>query len=1325
MFTEREELVKFTFPEIRKRCRERGVEFVDVDLRWGVTDEQKAEGKVLPICLAEIERCRPYFIGLLGERYGWVPQEIDQTLLEEQPWLKEHKEKSVTDLEILHGVLKNKDMKGAAFFYFRLPDTSKQIETKLSKLAEFNKEPTESQYKLADLKDRIRQSGYPLREDYVDAKMFGQLVIEDLWQSIDNRFPENEVLSPLDREAAEHEAFVRSRIGVYVGRDEYFKQLDEYAGGNDPPLIILGESGSGKSALLSNWALKYKKDHSSEFLMMHFIGASNYSADWVTMLRRIMGEYKRRFDIEEKIPEKPDELRATFADWLHIAAAKGRTILIIDALNQLEDLDGAPDLVWLPLVIPSNIRLILSTLPGRPLDELNKRSWPTMTVQSLNQDERKIFIGKYLTRYTKELSPTHTEYIVQLEQTTNPLYLQALLEELRIFGKHEKLDEKIKNYLEAKTIPDLFDKILARYEEDYEQDRNGLVKDVMSCLWAARRGLLESELLDITGSNDSPLPRAVWSPLNLAAEHSLVNRSGLINFSHSYFRQAVKSRYLSTVKKQQVIHRRLSDYFTNLEVSERKINELPWQLCETKSWSNLSKLLTDPGFFTAACNNNSTDIDRYWTMIEDSSQLRILTEYRSILEKPSDYGTEYLSVLSGLFSGHGLLEESLSLQKNLIPRFRNEGNLLELVSSLQAESYIYVTLGNLDLAFSSLKIAEELLEKSGDNAKINIIRDNMVTLLRINDWNEAFRLSQENLKSRRESGETEGFDATLFNHAILLDDLGKTNESLEFYEEAEKYMRLSGDLRSIPKLYNNRGLILRDQGDLEGALHMFQTTEKHYRELGRKAMLASSLGNQGIVLRMMGDFNEAKVKHMEEEELWRNLKDPRGLADCLHFFAELLHEQADNESALIKLKEEEMILSNTKEYKKKLISCFRLQSTIQWEWEKYQEALMLQEKIENLCIQFHDNLLLADCIGSQGAALQQLGLLSEALNKYVLKAQICRETEQIEGLLHALIGQLSIRLYSHAYDVGCLKLAKEAYQLSTKHGDDQDIEHSRTYLELSELMQQEQYLRKKNRKSDLLYCLENQANIIKAKDSVQLDKLLSIREIQAVICEDIGNKEILQVCKGDQGVILLKHGQYNEAIAHFEDGEELCRKLGNIEGLVKHLIAQGAIHAENKHKTLAIESSPILYTERAQQAYKLASEHGFTALADRIKQILASLKSHAVTNLDQKPVDIDQVSKIKLADKAFQKGNWEAAEALYQQILKSGESVEKYGPKIIDCILSARSKISESGRKTIEIIIENLNAAGADDISRVYQEKLITRLAEQEKPKISKWKFWK
>src|ERR1035438_3744708 len=70
MRAEREELVKRVFPQLRYLCERRGVVWGDVDLRWGVTEEQQRDGLILPICLREIERCHPFFIGLLGDRYG-------------------------------------------------------------------------------------------------------------------------------------------------------------------------------------------------------------------------------------------------------------------------------------------------------------------------------------------------------------------------------------------------------------------------------------------------------------------------------------------------------------------------------------------------------------------------------------------------------------------------------------------------------------------------------------------------------------------------------------------------------------------------------------------------------------------------------------------------------------------------------------------------------------------------------------------------------------------------------------------------------------------------------------------------------------------------------------------------------------------------------------------------------------------------------------------------------------------------------------------------------------------------------------------------------
>ena len=65
---------------------------IDVDLRWGVTEADAQDGKALDICLDEIDSCRPYFLGLLGHRYGWIPP---------------GQQHSITAQEIYHGVLHN------------------------------------------------------------------------------------------------------------------------------------------------------------------------------------------------------------------------------------------------------------------------------------------------------------------------------------------------------------------------------------------------------------------------------------------------------------------------------------------------------------------------------------------------------------------------------------------------------------------------------------------------------------------------------------------------------------------------------------------------------------------------------------------------------------------------------------------------------------------------------------------------------------------------------------------------------------------------------------------------------------------------------------------------------------------------------------------------------------------------------------------------------------------------------------------------------------------------------------------------------------------
>ncbi len=164
--------------------------------------------------------------------------------------------------------------------------------------------------KLDRLKDRIRESGLPLREGYRDSEQLGDWVLEDLQKIIDRDFPEGSRPSKVAREAFDQYLYAQRLTRAYVGGEKYFQQLDDHLNHDTLPLVVLGESGLGKSTLLAKWALDHQQANPSDVVIMHFIGSTRASADWVAMLRRIMGELKQTLDIKEEIPTRTEELSA-------------------------------------------------------------------------------------------------------------------------------------------------------------------------------------------------------------------------------------------------------------------------------------------------------------------------------------------------------------------------------------------------------------------------------------------------------------------------------------------------------------------------------------------------------------------------------------------------------------------------------------------------------------------------------------------------------------------------------------------------------------------------------------------------------------------------------------------------------------------------------------------------------------------------------------------------------------------------------------------------------------------------------------------------------
>jgi len=600
MLEERDKLMTHTWPELRRFCKERQVELVEVDLRWGISESQSERNETLKLCLGEIRACRPFFIGLLGERYGGAPADAAFTadLKEEHPWLIKNYGKSFTEFEILYGVLNNPEMAGRAFFYFRDPAYAK------AHGVDFLAENTNASLRQSELKDAIRAvcktKNIPLYENYSDPSELAALVLNQLKMAIADLFPTEAIPDPLAHEALNHKAFAEIRCRTYIGCHEYFDKLNNYIKGNDTPIVLLGDSGSGKSALLANWIQEWSKSHPNDIIFQHYIGSTPDSIGHWKLMTRLMAEINKISGVSDEIPHSHDEILLAFPAWLAKARSKAERegfhfIVVLDALNQLEDVDNAKNLGWLPShSFKGPLKLIVSTLSGDTLRALDLRHWDTQTIKPLSPDDRRKMIGDYLLRFGKKIDSARLIRIADNPATANPLYLKIFLDELRVTGTHDRLDERINDYLAATDIPLLMQKVLTRYQSDYERDCPGLVKEVLGLIWASRRGLTEAEILRILRPADLPqLPLAFWSPLRAALEESLIDRGGYLNYIHDFIRIAVEVAFVPDEDSKNSFRQRLASHFEAQPENERNCDELPWLLKQMNARTRLRSCLLE------------------------------------------------------------------------------------------------------------------------------------------------------------------------------------------------------------------------------------------------------------------------------------------------------------------------------------------------------------------------------------------------------------------------------------------------------------------------------------------------------------------------------------------------------------------------------------------------------------------------------------------------------------------------------------------------------------------------------------------------------------
>jgi tetratricopeptide (TPR) repeat protein len=799
MQTERDILIKKVFPHLRKVCAERGVTLTEVDLRWGINEEQAESGAIIPICLSEIDRCHPFFIGMIGNTYGTIIRDLGTAFLPED--LPEAlAECSMTELEITHGVLNRKQT--YAYLYIRDPEFQQSQ----------NQQPISEwgQKRLDRFKQSLRQAHdrglCQLRDGYRDPEVFGRAVRRDLTRLVDRLFPEETVPSALEREGIEHASYGAARRFAFVGRAELLKSLTTLTEDSHSPIVLVGEPGCGKSALLAEWVHRRRQTHPDDLVIEHYIGSTPESADWRSVVRRVLEELKRAFDLAEEVPKEDGELRFALHEWLHKFAYKRRVVLVLDALNQLSDSEAAGQLGWLPRTFPKGFLLLASTLAGPDREAVKSKGWTEIDVPLFDASDIVPATTAYFQVYGKTPSSLLLSKLTSTPAALNPLFLRSVLDELRQFGKHELLQQRADEYLGSPDLSSLLDRIVSRWESDFGNDPlcPGLVQRTLCLIACARFGLTEEELLALLGGDHDRLPQRVFAPFNLASEQAMIRRSGLITFGHEFLRHTVSRRWLSSGEALTATRQALVRYFENRPFDDaRKLDELPQLYVHLQQWSRLKTLLTNRTAFSEMifAPRWVWELHAYWIALQSHfsagpSYLEALPNWEA-QEGKDGKAADFPSALMGVGSflmQRGEHEAAISTFSEVVARLGSSRSdvATDLCAALSSRSAAFGAVGGFDDAERDAGRALALAEHEGEERLPPYLNGHALILKNLGRFDEAEKLYRRawTLLAKLKPDDKAALIPVLSNLAQLL----HTTQRLQ---EAEPLMRQAAELTKI------------------------------------------------------------------------------------------------------------------------------------------------------------------------------------------------------------------------------------------------------------------------------------------------------------------------------------------------------------------------------------------------------------------------------------------------------------------------------------------------------------------------------------------------
>lgn len=580
MDAERDLVNAVVIPAVNQRLAARGISLYPVDLRWGIDTTDLAEvearqARILDVCIDEVERCRPLFVGLVGHRYGFVPPAPLQRRALARLGLDDEVgyPVSVLAVELLAACRAAADDGHPPILLRR-------------EGADADADP-----RLAPLLDHLARLGHdltpypPVTEGAVAGHPLVDLLVDRLEAAAAGLAAAPDDVDWLARELRlqrAHQAELAARV---VGRRAELDGIADFCNplrtviaerdvGDDPngpyghrrlerlprAMALLGPSGAGKSAVLARATAEMRATPPNPLadqlgaatvasVAVGLSPVTDHLAACLLLLVAQVDEGAARSVVAGREPSAVPLVEAVAAWSAAVTDERGGgRLFLLDGLDRLAPDDpGAMTFGWLPDVPPAFNRIVVSAATDSTAGMVlgRRRAWGVVDLDELPVDDALALAAARIDAAHRRLPPALVTLLVR--RSRSPRWLVVAADLLLTLSVHDyrraeaiaaergvAAEEALARML-AETVAGLPSDLVELHTEVYDRlldvfDEKVVV--VLAMLGATIHGLRPDDLVAMSELVGRPLLPADLALLrSILAEHVLVDR-GTWSFAH-------------------------------------------------------------------------------------------------------------------------------------------------------------------------------------------------------------------------------------------------------------------------------------------------------------------------------------------------------------------------------------------------------------------------------------------------------------------------------------------------------------------------------------------------------------------------------------------------------------------------------------------------------------------------------------------------------------------------------------------------------------------------------------------------------------------------